>query len=673
MTDRWNEQELKTGYENVTPIVQRRNRLYTNYLSPKYIDDSTFVALKTGMAQIAQFVKVDRNGHEQIVHTPGFINFNRVSYSSDLLAWTEQIQDVRWSNRSYSVVKLFNMKTGIKRTLRQQTRYYAPAISPDGAALAVVNVPVEGASSIVIISLFTGDEEYLPNPDNAFLQTPAWCSDGKTLLVIVNKNDGKSIAKVDVATGQFTTVFPPSYHDISNPVDGGDHAFFTGYYNGITNVYAVDYRTGKVFQVSSARFGAFDSQPDIAGNRLLYSNYSEKGYDLVEINLNNEKWIPVDRLTDYSLKLYEPLAAQEGFNLQDSIVPEREHQIIPYRKWKNLLNVHSWAPLFYEVDVNDVISTEIYPGLVLLSQDLLGNLTASAGYSWMGYNALHAGFTCKGLYPVFDFKIKYGGKNQIIRPGDVSQNLPAHDRIQFNVRSFIPFSFTRSRWITGVTPQIRLHYDNSYLYSLTSKEFQYGMWEMDYSVNMYRYLRMSERDLYPRLGIVLQGAYKHAPWNEQLGCIYYLFGRTYLPGVAQHHSLRLSGAWQSQKPEEYLFGTWIRFPRGYQNYYRTEKLSIVTADYSLPIAYPDWNVSFLMYLKRLTTNIFCDFAQNQYRKTDSSKNLKWYRDNMYSMGVDLLADVHLLQISFPINMGIRTVYAPEFHDVQPSLIMSVTF
>ena len=674
LTLRWNEQELKTGYENVAPINRHSNHLYTNYRSPQYIDDTTFVALKTGIAQIAQFVKVDKNGRELIIHTPGFVNSDRFSYSNDLLAWTEQVSDVRWSNRSYSVVKLFNLKTGIELAFQQRTRYFAPALSPDGAALAAVNVPVEGTSEIVILDLVTGKEtEHLPNPDGAFLQTPAWCRDGKSLLVIINNKNGKSIAKIDVATGQYTTVLPPSYQDISYPVDGGAYAYFNGYYNGITNIYAVDYRTGDVFQVSSARFGAFDPQPGDDGKHLIYADYSAKGYNLVEINMSDRKWTPVDQLTDYSLKLYETLARQEGFNLQDSIVPEKEHTIKPYRKWTNLLNVHSWAPLYYEVDVADVTSTELYPGVVLFSQDLLGNLTGSAGYSWRGYNAFHAGVTYKGLYPVFDFKMNYGGKNLFIRPSDISQNLPEHNRLHIDLRAYIPFSFTRSRWVTGFTPQIRFSYHNDYLYSTTTNDFQYGMCEMSYSVQAYRYLKMSVRDLSPRLGIVLQGACKHTPWNEQLGYICYMYGRVYLPGVAQHHSLRLSASWQKQETKQYLFGTWLSFPRGYYNY-RTEKLNIATADYSLPICYPDWNLSFLWYLKRITTNLFCDIAQNHYRTMDgATKQLIWQTGNMCSLGIDMLADVHLLQIQFPINMGIRTVYIPESRDVQPSLLLSVTF
>ena len=672
LTRRWADQEKQTDYDNNIPITKQTNNLYTNYRSPQYLNDSTVVALKTGMAQIAQWVKIDSNGREYTLHTPGFINSERVSCSGGLLAWTEQVPDVRWSNRSYSVVKLFDLQTGTERNLQRRTRYFSPALSPDGATIAVVDVPITGACAIVLIDVATGEEiDRIPNPDGAFLQTPSWCKDGKSLLAIINGRKGKSIVRINLATGQHITVLSPTYDDISNPVDGGQYVFFIGYYNGIINVYAVDYRTEKVMQVTSARFGASDPQLNAAGDKLLYAEYSVRGYGIVEKNINFANWTPVKQLTNHSLKMHETLARQEGFNMQDSVIPNRQYQLKPYRKLANLLNVHSWAPLYYEVDASDVTSTEFYPGLVLLSQDLLGNLTSSAGYSWRGYNAFHAGFMYKGLYPVFDFKIDHGGQITV-SPGNDDIH-PKYRNTKINIRSFIPFSFTRSRWITGLVPQIRLTYTNSYLYSPATDNYHYGLWEIGYSFQAYRYLKMSVRDLAPKLGVILQGTFQHAPWNtDHLEYKYYSYARVYLPGVACHHSSRLSLAWQQQKSKNFIFNSILRFPRGYLSK-GTEKLILGTIDYSMPLTYPDWSISHVVYLKRFYTNLFCDAARNQYRTRDRNSNqLIWQKDKLFSVGVDLLADVNLLRISFPINMGIRTVYVPDTREIQPSLLFSVT-
>jgi hypothetical protein len=677
LTRRWGEQEVKTGYDDVVPLNCRKNSLYASYRSPRYLNDSAVVAQKTGIAQITQLVMVDANGREQKLHTPGFVNSERISCSGGLLAWSEQIQDARWANRSYSVVKLFDLKTGKERTLKRRTRYFSPALSPDGLTVAVVDAPAEGSCSIVLLDAATGEEkDRLPNPDEALLQTPSWCADGKNILAVANGAGGKSIVRIDIATGRCTPVLPPSRDDISCPADGGKYVYFTAYRNGITNIYAVDYRAGKVMQVTSARFGAFDPQPCAARNRLVYSEYSANGYNIIETEIDTAKWTAAEYLTDYSTKLYATIARQENFNMQDSVIPDVRHAIKPYRKWANLFNVHSWAPLYYSVDASDAASTEFYPGAVLLSQDLTGNLTSSAGYSWRGYNAFHASFTFKGLYPVIDFRIDYGGQVATLGPSGSEANTDNLQRrdAKFSVRAYIPYELTRSRWITGIIPQVQFSYKNSYIYNPATDNYRYGLRDAVYSLQAYRYLKMSMRDLAPRLGFAAQGAFMHTPWNtEQLGNIWYVYGRAYLPGIGRHHSLQASGAWQQQQAEYFLFSSLLKFPRGYIKE-RTEKLVIGTIDYSLPLFYPDWNWAFFAYLKRIRANLFCDAALNSYRVTYRNANRsRWQNDRLLSAGVDLLADVILLRINFPVNMGMRTVYVPETKEVQPSLLFQISF
>ncbi len=233
---------------------------------------------------------------------------------------------------------------------------------------------------------------------------------------------------------------------------------------------------------------------------------------------------------------------------------------------------------------------------------------------------------------------------------------------------------TRNRYISGIIPQVKLSYNSSYLYSEVTDNYQSGLWEVGYSLQAYRYLKTSLRDLAPRLGMLVQGVFQHTPVNtEQLGYIYYVYGRAYLPGIARHHSLQITGAWQQQKTNYFLFGSLLNFPRGYTNG-RTEKMSMATLTYALPLIYPDWNWAFLIYMKRLRTNLFCDVADNRYRMVDRAINqLRWQSDKMLSVGIDLIGDVNLLRINFPVNLGIRTVYVPETKEIQPSLLFNVTF
>jgi hypothetical protein len=677
LTRRWKEQEERTGYDSYSAINRRTTERYTSYRSPQYLNDSVIIVRRSGMADITRWVAMDRNGNERVVFTPGNVNSDRISCASGRVVWTEQIGDVRWTNRSYSVVKILDVQTGRERVLQRKTRFFAPTLSPDGNTVALVEINLRNECFILLLDTDSGTEtERIAGPPDALLQMPAWSRNGKFLLMIVNSDrQGKSIVKLDMESGLYSTVLPATFDDISHPADAGEYALYTGTCNGINNIYAVDYSSGEVSQVTSSRFGAFDPQPDASGSKMIYSEYSAHGYDISEKTLDGAFRKPLSEVSDHSVKLYETLAGQENFNVQDSIIPQTAHEIKPYRKWANLFNIHSWAPLYYRIDAADVTSTRLYPGLVLLSQDLLGNMTSSAGYSWRGYSAFHANFTCEGWYPVIEFTFDCGGKRDVTgRPeeGPVTVNSQA-DRIETGVQVYVPLVLTRNREVSGITPYVKLAYRNSYLYSHQDRHYTKGIAELRYTLSAYRYLKMAAIDIAPRLGGVIRAAYHHAPsGSEQLGSIYYLYGRLYLPGIGRCHSLQLSGAWQRQHTKEYLFGSLINFPRGYANG-RTEKLGIGSLDYALPLLYPDWQWSHFIYIKRLKTNVFCDFARNSYRIAANGNRILWRNDRLFSTGIDLTGDVNFFRINFPVNIGIRTTFVPETQKVYPSLLFNVAF
>ena len=87
-----------------------------------------------------------------------------------------------------------------------------------------------------------------------------------------------------------------------------------------------------------------------------------------------------------------------------------------YSKLGHLFKIHSWAPVYYDVDnimaANfDKIDEIATLGAVLYSQNTLGNAIAKFGYSY--HNNRHAGhfkFVYTGLYPVFEINTDINGK-----------------------------------------------------------------------------------------------------------------------------------------------------------------------------------------------------------------------------------------------------------------------
>jgi hypothetical protein len=87
-------------------------------------------------------------------------------------------------------------------------------------------------------------------------------------------------------------------------------------------------------------------------------------------------------------------------------------------------------------------------------------------------------------------------------------------------------------------------------------------------------------------------------------------------------------------------------PRGYQNTF-FKKETVLSADYSFPLFYPHWNISWIAYFKRVQMNLFSDYAMI----TDHQKSRRYL-----SAGFDLSVDGHLFRFDFPVNAGIRCAF-----------------
>ena len=84
-------------------------------------------------------------------------------------------------------------------------------------------------------------------------------------------------------------------------------------------------------------------------------------------------------------------------------------------------------------------------------------------------------------------------------------------------------------------------------------------------------------------------------------------------------------------------------PRGYK-YINTANLTAsLSLNYSFPLCYPDWDIAKCAYIKRLYANAFADMAVD---------NFTYYN----SVGLELNANLNVLQISTPITVGLRTSY-----------------
>jgi len=96
-------------------------------------------------------------------------------------------------------------------------------------------------------------------------------------------------------------------------------------------------------------------------------------------------------------------------------------------------------------------------------------------------------------------------------------------------------------------------------------------------------------------------------------------------------------------------------------------------DYKLPLCNPDWSLGGLSYVRRITADLFYDYAfltGYQYRDGEA---VGVYHTNISSYGVELISDMNFLRFYAPVEIGVRASYLPELSDFSYNFLLSIDF
>jgi len=667
MDSMWKYQDVNTFKTPYVQISSQSNMKYENYKFPYYLNDTLVVAEFTSLDDITRFVIIAPNGFKQVVNTPGFlssenysienlpasanlskINKGEKSFKHFQLAWTETINDPRWGQRSFSVIRIFDGETGKTRELTAKGRYFAPAFSPDGKSIAAITVSPENRSSLVIISLVTGKEtDTIITSLTDFFMTPSWSNDGTMLVFTQLDAHGKSIVVNDVAKKEVLTIIPATYTDIANPVFAGEYVLFNGSYSGIENIYAVDLSDSeKVYQVTSARFGACNANLSPDGKRIVYSNYTSDGYSVVEADFNPESWKPINEVVDFSPSLYKHLVDEEAVDFDFQSDTTLTYQSEPYKKGLHIFNFHSWAPAYI-----NYMDGENGAGISFMSQNDLSTATTIIGYKYdMAENTgkVTLDFSWQAWYPMIDLKISQGAR-AAYTGGDSSVRYNFNETI-ISGGLTLPLIFTGGKYYKGFRLQAFTSWYNITNNTLPDEDRLTGtIQSLDYSFYAYRLIKQSSKDLFPRWGQSITGSYRHSPLGDNnLGSIVSVGTRFYFPGLIRHHGIRIDLNLQYKYEGSYSYSNQINLPRGY-DYINAEQLALFALNYKFPVAYPDFALGPLIYFKRLKANVFFD---------GGSASGHHETRQLQSTGVELTSDMHLLRFVFPVDLGVRLGFRP---------------
>lgn len=671
---------------------------YTDYL----IVGSDIYAVKEGHVHAPSLVKIDSTGNEQFVcFYPYTASAPKLDPSTGRIYWSETVPDIRWTLKSSSKIRY--IESGVKKSIGNKDMQYNPAFN--NGKMATVSYHNNGRSSVKVT--FGSDIKEFAAPDSLQLVEVAWIEDKIYATAISDK--GYGIYSVD-SNQSWNVELAPQPVMIKDFSSYKNELIFACDRTGVNELYHFNPADGSLRQKTSTRYGASDFQYSEDGSTLYYSSQTLLGKHLFETPTDSlfEKKVRFDSL--YKYPIAERLTEQENAVAKsqgyEGAVTLKENDInLPeakkYRKLPHMINLHTWFPAYVSMDniINNLSFDPLWQTLALgVSGVFQNNLSTAVGE--IGYSAhedpyntgkwRHSGhikLTYSGLYPIFQFAfdINDRGARQYNTYTDfasrevymVDSREMARPYINGKVTMYLPFSFSRGGWYSGLIPKVSYNISNDVFNTasiiteektnlLSEDEGMIGervfvgqnegkkklRQTIRGSVRGYTVLPTTNSQVYPRWGIGAEvGVYSSIESYNVFSPMGYVYAYGYIPGIIRTQGIKFSATYQTKLRNKSPFSQQIVdiLPRGlnansslgnYLSLYNNNLVKI-TADYAIPIYIGDVTLGGnVLAFKRLVAYPHFDY-------TFIGKKGLW------SAGLDLTADLNaIITIEIPCSLGV---------------------
>lgn len=589
---------------------------YTEYTSLIFVDDELY-AHKRGFVNTGTLVEISPSGEERTISRFSS-QIGAVDYSDNLkhFIWSEQIPDKRWSLKSTSHIRTKHIDRTKKRNLRTKGLFYNPYVNQKDDRVLVAEYFPEGGSAATILDGRIGlTIKSYKAPDSLQVTEVTWLDNDIYALAL--SNNGFGIYQVN--EDGWEEVLPPlpiSMRDIITLEDEKEKLFFTCDRTGVNEFYSLDIKNKDIHQITNSKYGATEYVFDDDEEYLYYSSLRPKGHLIFRTKIEDLYNKKVDITDLYKYPIAEKLTEQELALSEEKEIPKLLEDVKfsepqKYRKFPTMFNVHSWAPLYVNVDNIMKMSYDYIYDLASLGttgivQNRLSTFRGSFGYSahkdpndrtnWR--HSAHAKLTYSGLYPVFELSVDFNDREAmqyftfayltgtsatfgIVRQAAKRPYLKAQlsTYIPFNLssggwyRGFIPklnYAFTNDcfdsdvRWIYKGTedfPYLENHISDKDFYKLYNRtkpeEFKGKNSYIRYlsgSLRYYSILSTPNSCIFPRWGLGVEIGGKLNLGREDFFTpvgYYYLYG--YVPGITPEQGIKLTIMYQkSFKTNKYI-------------------------------------------------------------------------------------------------------------------------
>ena len=645
LTQKWKAQMAKNNPEDLPVFPLRKTDKPESWLLPQPLPDGRLLVLHQSTRNVPAIVVVDSLGKRTEVVKTGRQTEPNFSYAEGVLTWDEMRPDPRYGKRVYNVINLYDMRTKTYRQLTHKSRYFSPVLRPNYPEVMAVSIDESGHISLDLLAIETGElVARYPTPDNILLQTPAFDETGNKVIATGVSNAGAALIELDLSTGTYHTVLDGQLQQIERPSYANGQILFKAHYNDIDNLYLLDTANGTIQQRTNVRYGAFNPRFDPATGQIWFNQYQLNGYQISSLKPSDS---PINRFTAPLNKKQIP-----------ATIDTSEHKIwpsAPYKRLKNLINFHSLS-----VDNTQFESLDnINPGIYWLSDDLLNTTQIRLGYTYNGdihSSEYLASIAYQQLFPTFSLEYHNRGQIGVAKVVDHRRESLLGLRWrehETTLKMDIPLVFYRLNHIFTTGFSAATSY--TWRYGLSEPQLQHQFidriqFPLHYQFYFNHNVQQSSLDLGPRWGQNVSVTYRHFPFDNRItGELLSLRTAFYFPGFWRNHSLVARFNYQ-QHNGLYALANDIPLVSGYDQLEPVPVDNTLLFTYRFPVAYPDWSIGPLAYIKRFKGGFFADFQNVRAGNTFQPR----------TFGAEIRADMNLLRFYLPnFDMGVKLIYANE--------------
>ncbi len=259
-------------------------------------------------------------------------------------------------------------------------------------------------------------------------------------------------------------------------------------------------------------------------------------------------------------------------------------------------------------------------------------------------------YSYEGFYPAIDLSTDYGKRKGMFIKSEGDTVIASWNEFNISPAIRLPLKWSHKYWIRSFQPSLGMTFKKMEMDDLVSEGYDPdNIFTIDGKLLISNQMKTSYRDLFPRWGQEINLNYVLTPYRNITNYVFAGDLKFIFPGFLKHHSLELYAGYQKKVELYYHFPDYLVFPIGYTGITQNEIASLHSG-YSFPISYPDWQLGHFLYIKRIKSTVFYDYAkgfdQQPYEKYSST-------------GIALRFDLSLFNFIAPFDVGMRTIYKPE--------------